>query len=689
MASKSLLTVFLIFLVPIPAFSELEILGAFYRSDIPFPQFLPFWRESWDLKDLTGETLQYAYKGMPLGGSIHIFVRNAEEKPLEIKDVTLEGTSLKRAIVFSEQRLKRYLHPASIYFADLSVDERDRLISVGEPIWWRVNPQPVPPNGTTEIVVRLRRTPQSEKVRIKLKHADGTTEISVPVQKEHPRVEDISFSPDLDRIYLYFRYPEGAGRKIVRVLMDGRDVTDSSSIGYDETLEIAPVLIHLETPVSPGSFHCFQAVYADGAVASAGIRVWSDEFAYGIWGAKPGRASDRELARWYLEDIYRHNINVQMEMIGSEAVRKFLKSEDGRRLCATLGIRRMVNDPGKGNTKNPYAYFLVDEPDCGDYRVAGLKPHQRVGSLAQALVQRSHRLRLKDPVTPHLLNVDLTYKPDNWYIYGQLPDIFASDPYYQERLRDAYWNHPGRLPLYTKAIYVYAVGAISRSACAPKPLHLILNSVCHTEKDRRFRYATPEEKRIEVYYAIAAGAKGISYWWYTPVGRYVGVGASDPEAAALWREIGLLGAEVRTAGPVIVRSCPVTLPITASRRLWVRSLLAGLDTLAIICVNDDYASDRIGTVVRPLENARVNLKLPSWLDPKDVFEITFEGIRDITWERNGSELILHLGMVELTRLILITADAQLRRRLEDLYSRFAPNVSRLVNHETRATGEKR
>jgi len=661
------------------ATAEPELLGMFYRADRPFPQFLPFWREAWSLKDATGETLQYAYAGMPVGGSVHVFLRNTGLEPLEVEEVRLEGLSLKRAIAFSEQKRKRLLRPASIYFADLTTAERERLLSAGEPVWWRVEPQPVSPGGTAQVLVRLRRTPQSKTLRLGLQWNGGTLEVLVPVRPDHPRMAGIFFSSALNRVYLYLHHPGDGGRKPRRILLDGRDVTRDSTIGYDETLDIVPVVLRRRKPLSPGSFHVFQAEYEDGLTASAGIRAWSGDFAYGMWGSKPGKEGDDELARWYVWDLYEHNINVQMEMVGSAAVRGFLKSEAGRQLCAELGIRRMVNEPGKGNLKEPWAYFLVDEPDCGDYRVQELKPHLRVGSLAQALVQRSRELRARDPLTPHLLNVDLTFKPDNWYIYGQLPDILAADPYYQERIRAAYYDHPDRLPLYTKALYVYAVGRVCQSACAPKPLHLILNSVHHIEKEQPFRFATPEEKRVEVYYALAVGAKGLSYWWYTPVPPYLGVGADDPQARALWRAIGLLGAEVRTAGPVLVRSCPAPLPVTASRRLWVRTLLAGLDTVVVICVNDDYASDRLGTVVRPLERAEVNLRLPAWLEPKEAFEITFEGPRDIAWERRGADVALHLGRVDLTRLILISADPQLRDHLQALYQeQFAAKVARLV-----------
>lgn len=46
----------------------------------------------------------------------------------------------------------------------------------------------------------------------------------------------------------------------------------------------------------------------------------------------------------------------------------------------------------------------------------------------------------------------------------------------------------------------------------------------------------------------------------------------------------------------------------------------------LICVNDDYASDRLRTVVQPVEGAELSITLPSWLEPKAVFQVTSEGI---------------------------------------------------------------
>jgi len=659
--------------VSAPASGQLEVLGSYYRPDTPFPQFAQFWGGSSQVEKEAGSAL---------GASVHVFVRNTGEQPLEIKDVLLEGVSLKQAIAFSDQRkFKKVAFAASIYFSDLPKAERDSLIAAGEPVWWKVEPESIPPAGTAQAVVRLRRAPSGEALRLGLRCADGVTEVSVPVKPSQSRVESISFSPTLDQVYLYLRHAE-PGKSPSRILMDGRDITSRSSVGRDANLDTVPVVCKLEAPLARASFHCFQAVYEDGSAAIGGIRAWADETAYGLWGAKPGKESDVELARAHVKDMGVHNINLQMEIIGSDAVRVFMNSSEGRQMLKSLGIREIVSDPEKART-TPLAYYLADEPDTADFKVTGVPPRSKVGCLGQGLIKRGEELRKVDPKTPNMVNVDMTFKPDNWYTYGQLPDIFAADPYYQTRLAEAYWKKPDQVTMYSKATFVYAVGSVCQSACAPKPLHLILNCTRLQREGRKFRFGTPQEKRIEVYYSLAAGAKSLSYWWFIPIAPDAtgscGCGADEPEAKALWDEIGLLGAEVRTAGPIIVKSCPADVPVKAPTRLWVRSLLSGLDTLVILCVNDDYLNDQRGTTFRPVENAFVIADLPSWLQPTEVFEISHKGIQDVSWNRQGSQVSMGLGTVEITRFIVVTADGKLRESLRTLYdARFASNVQKLT-----------
>ncbi len=668
------------------------LLDAHFRPDEAFPDYAIYWHEGWTTPD--GEIDNTRYEGFkePLGGSVHVYLKNNSAEPLAIEDVLLDGISLKRVIVFSEQRKNR--KPASIYFANLPRDMMDRLISLGEPIWWKVDPVRIAPGGTGEVVVRLRQVPKRPTLPLALQHAGGRIAASVQIRDRHPRVAGASFDERRDMLFLYFRYPGRRGAAPAKILVDGIDVGSLAVVGRDAEADVMPAVVSLTKPLPVASFHCVQGVYDDGAVASAGVRVWADEFAYGMWGGKQSKADDISVGRSYVNELVAHNINVQMPQAGSAAVQAYHKSPDGQRHSKALGFRTVIDEPEKWGQKDPYLFFIHDEPDCADFRFEGIPENKKIGALAMWTLQRSGELRKADAGHLQLLNVDMTYKPQNWYIYGQVPDVLAADPYYQNRLRTAYQEHPERIKVYSKATYVYAVADVCQSACEPHPLHIILYASCHVDnkEKRRFRFATPPEKRIEVFYALGAGAKGLSYWWYTPADKgekfAYGVGAAvedkDPGAAALYKEIGLLGGEIRTVGPVLLNSCPAEVPVQTKDPLWTRTLLAGLDTIVLLVVNDQYTNDEKGTNIRPVGKAAVSMKVPAWMKPASVFEVTSQGTADVKWASTGSQVSLDLGQVDVTRLIVVTADRELRRQLQERYaSQFATNVKTLMQEGSR------
>lgn len=651
-----------------------EIVGAAYRADTPFPQYLPLWAEGWARAFAEGESLQTLQQKSPLGGYVHLYLRNAAAQPFEVSDIQLDGVSLSQALAFAKDKTSGF-NPASLYFSKTPKPELDRLIAAGEPVWWKVDPVSIPAGGFGEVVIRLRRDPKAKAVVVKVVAKGDSIERRVDVGPRPPEIADISFSSRLDQVFLYVRHPRAAGVAPTRVLMDGGDVTGQSAIVSDGAIDIAPIVVRLGQPSAPGSFHCFQAAYPDGSTATAGIRAFGGDLVYGMWGYTNSGKDPEKNAKDCLTNLAAHNINVHMESMGNWT--PFITSKAGFAFLDSIGMRRMVK--WIGNTRNPAYYFLMDEPDAHDYAVNQLPVGRRLGSLGQPLVEHSKEIRARDAATPQLLNLDNTYKPDNYYTYAQLPDVVCADPYYQEQLSIMYNSRPGRLGHSTKATSVYASALVCRTAGAPKPVHIILNSVRHRGKGSEFRMATPPEKRIELYYALAAGAKGISYWWFCPYDDFYGVGGADADAVALWKEIGLLGAEVRTAGPVLLRSCPAVVPVKASKYVWVRSLLAGQDALVLVVVNDNHANDRVGTVIHPIEKASVSVTPPSWLRAQDVFEITHQGVRVVTWKQTGPQVAIDLGTVEVTRLIVVTSDPQLRPQLETRYkTQFAAKVARLL-----------
>jgi len=141
-----------------------SIIDTYYRFDVPLPEFTEFWRDMSERE----AALNLRLWEKPLAGSAHVYLMNTGTQPLEIEDVILAGISLKRAIAFSDQDVRREADPASIYFSDLSTADRKKLISAGDPIWWRTQPRSAAPGTVCEVAVRFRTNPPGDSVKLVL-----------------------------------------------------------------------------------------------------------------------------------------------------------------------------------------------------------------------------------------------------------------------------------------------------------------------------------------------------------------------------------------------------------------------------------------------------------------------------------------------------------------------------------------
>ena len=656
-----------------------EFIHAVYQPDTRFPEFMPLWREGWNWKDENGQQVDYAHEKMPLGGYLYVYVRNTTTEPVRIEDMLLNGASVAKGILREASSRGKYF--SSLAYSKLPPTQIEQLVAAGEPVWWKTEPIQISPGGMGEITVRLRREPRTENLRVTVSpegKPDSTGRLNV--RQRQPRFVGIGFSSDLKTVYAYLRHPTGEGKSPNRISVDGEDFTNRSRIAADETVDTSPVVIHLREPLAEGSFHVFRADFDEGTRAMCCVGSWYMDYVYGIWGYSGKGQTAQERRDYYLNDILGHNINALMLAIGGD-VKHYLTTDEGAEFAQSAGLHLASRVPGQ--YRDTLFHVLADEPDSRDFSAKGVDPHKRIGTSGQWLVNLARRYREQNPTTPNLLNIDNTFKPENWHVYGQLPDVACADPYYQEELQSMLHRHPGKMAFHTKPTYVYAVGKTYYSACAPKPMHLILHT-CRfgfEPEETPFRGPTPEEKRIEVYYALATGAKQISYWWYTPDRRYEGCGSDRPSMAALWNEIGLLGAEVRTAGPVLVRGCPAQLDTETPPFAWVRSLLAGDDTLVLLVVNHNVFSDRLGTAFKPLENVTVRVHLPNWLEARDVFELDYKGTAGVNWQscKTSPCLSLDLGTIALTKMVFVTSRLDLRRELQRRYeTKCAGNVSKLL-----------
>ena len=647
-----------------------QVEGTYYFTDKPFPEYMPLWQEGWSFKGEDGLKLVYAKPDMPLGGYAFIYFRNTSGAPITVSDLTIEGIKMSEALAKNwippklEQR-----YDSSVLLSKLPKDNIAKVMDAGWPVWWMPEPLTIQPGAQGEIVIRMRRNPKPKQLKIGIVTNRSTINASVAPAKAQPQFGTIAFDTDLKTVYLYPRHL-AAGAEPARVLIDGKDVTALSTIASDKSLPLSAVVVKLDQPIEMMTYHTFRVEYPDGSAAQAGIRAWGHEMIYGMW-SSPGGGGDPETElKGFIDDYALHNINCVMPfVIGQE--RKYFDTDAGWDYCEAKGVGRMTMWPDKKHVET--MLFAQDEPDATDANFQEVPPDKRLGGCGQWLVEWARALRVRATKTPVLLNIDNTYKPENWYMYHQLPDVPCVDPYYTEQQDYQDFTDPYNYQFHTRPTYVKAVATISQSSCQPKPLHVILLSCRYQSETYKGRFATPEEKRMEVYYSLGSGAKDLSYWMFPSC-----LSEGSRESKALWDEIALMGAEVRTAGPVIKSSCPVDLGTNASKFLWVKTLLSGNDTLEVVTVNENVACDRLGTVVRPCQNAQVSVALPTWLDPKDAFEVTPDGVKNVAWKRDGGNVSLGLGTVQISSFVIVTADLGLRARLQDRYqTMFAGNVAKL------------
>lgn len=658
--------------ISIPAVAQLAIVSSEVRPDREFPALLPHIIDGYDLKHGMGAPKPYS-AFVSGGGVIAITVRNATPTPVTIEKVLLDGIDLLKQIV-PKGRENQDIRAAHYLLNDPETtppEIKERLEALGQPQWVQVRPNPIPAGGFAEATVRFRRMPRIDTVELALEGA-GSPRAATRVSPGKPSplaIASVCFSDSIDRAYVYLRNRDGADFELQSVSLDGVAI----ELPKDAPRRSAHAFLPLELPLAPrwehGSFHCISATTASGETASTVLRARDAFFALGMWGYRNHGNTEMERARDTCAAFRDHGFNTHMGMGGGAVA-----DVEAQTMLDEMGLRLMKRDPMTRDAgwRGLYARFLMDEPDAHEDAIKDLPPERRLGSYAQGLIERQRDWTEADPRTLDLLNVDLTYKPENWLTYGRLPDILAADPYYQMRLLDVYTKHPGWLSRDCTPYYVFAIAEVVRWAAEPRPAHILLNSVSFREGDRVFRFGTPEEKRVEFYYALAAGAKGISYWWFTPYGECYGCGSDEPAAKAMMAEMKRLNIEARSLEPLLSRAHPaadsgvVLDPFASAAPAWLmtRSLFAGSDTMLVVLVNRDHSSDRVGTMFEPIQRAIVRLEPPAWLKPTEAFRVTREGVIPVTLVEKDAKLVAEFENLQLTEILVATRDPNLRATVE-------------------------
>jgi len=571
------------------------------------------WTEGW------GEKEQFYPKYMRPAGSVHVILRNDSGKADSVTLASVNGKPL--ADVASNDQNAGPVIWYLIESPQLAVDPKrpdDGELSIQ---------RNVPAGEWVECSLRLREVPK-ETVRVGFTTGSGAAvEAAIEPRVPAMRIESISFSPKIDLIYVYLRALDGKAPGQLTMRLDGKQIKSEMTQG-----PTGSSLVLLTAPLSPawdyGSHHLVE-IEARGEKLVEPVRAWDGFFSIGLFGT-----ADKEhvaAAKAHAANTYYWNNNEALEEAGMCTIPSGAPAGAKPRTIGGTGVLFLYNK---------------DEPDAHDVSRGDRLPYMdRLGLMAIPEVIPAQRMQRRLlPTVPNLLLVDNTYKPLNYYVYGQIPDVFSTDPY---------------VPLNGRQVdYVYHALDCARDASTPRPVVSVLWA-CSLGGKRKFgsNAPTPEEMRMMIFHSVGCGVKGIGYFidmtQTTGEGPFTGLSDNKP----LWEEVGRSNREVAALAPYLAIGCPAG-PHSVQGKVLVRTLMCGPDRLVVVAVNTyhymAYETQYETSFHFPLKNVSVTVPLPDHLRDCRVEEVNGGKLVPARFEAGKGTVTLPMDELDAARAFVVT-----------------------------------
>ena len=540
------------------------------------------------------------------GGALHAYVQNRGNEPVQLRDVLLFG-----------KPIDQWRRPfKSIWRPDEESGVHTLEFDRPEVLWHRVLPETVEPGRVAELLVRFSRAPTADRVPIELRDVQGrVAKFDVNRQPPGLTLRSAAFSKALDRLALTVVCPPGDS--VASVHFDGADVTSHCIIrptGLPSRLWL--VQVNLRSPAEQGSYHVIRLGSASEKQSAAALRAEPAFFSIGLFGNQR-QILDRR-AKLHVNTFVGHGVPDADLMAQAES----------------LDMRMLVQFQANINEYRHYpalhAYYLLDEADARDDPLV-LGRSRWIGRQSHDLEYHFQRaLRRLDPAHPCFFLCNQTTMPLNWFIYGQLSDIFCTDPYsYNPR-------------------YVRAVARTARRASLPRPCWIAVKSYWRPGSGRP---VSPEEARLMVYAAVGEGVAGISYWIYDKrVSGWSGMAASPPLEA----EASRVNAELETAASLLAYACPTDAVRTDNPKAMARALLCADKGMAVVVMNESYDITKESLRVSPLKNVKVTVQVPPFLGISGATLLEGTTQRALPVSREDGAVSFTLDELRVANLVLLT-----------------------------------
>ena len=593
------------------------------------------------------------------------------------------------------------------------VDEKGRQVKA---LFRRQHPFRVAPGKTGELQIRVQSLPQSvfqglferpdRPVRMIIKATPRKGKpclmpVHVTRHGEKLQINFMAFGPDLKTVYVYAQNNGrvmGRGKEVIhlaRVFLDGRDVTSRTTFGSKVVADdVVPLIIRLDKPLAKGRFAVVNIVTRKGARCGHALRAFPAAFPIQVTFVGPQVRKDA------VRDAHNHCFSAIGKCITTKAKRQRAFFD---RRTKELGMDALVyaGTPNAGSGLDEAAMAPIVGVWCDEVEKIPRRQGKGIPEPAGAAWYYSNLYEVAEAVAR------LRGKPMPFQFYNVMrPNLLRGYPYltqsdgicheYGERRADEL----GRVDRFGRREYRRARRPFWPYFRAAEMRFKV------DEKARRVlapwthvRPISPHEERFYTYSVLINGAKGVCHWPYAGYvrgGRWIRLGMGGgmapkvsgfvvpahvyPKLKRTWDAMGRINAELQTVGPLVARadvSYRAKVVTPAGGEVEAAALVSGLDTMVLIVVDHDFtragytSADKETRFTR--KDVRVKVALPTWLKPKSVFQVDWNGLKPLRPRAEGDALVLDLPGMMVGRIVVITSSdrvaADCRRRLEMMRER--------------------
>ncbi len=570
-------------------------------------------------------------------GTIFLYVHNSGDEPLAVSGLSLDGAEVGKVWLTDES----FLGP--------EVREQYLQVTNEHVMWYRVYPNPIPPHGVAEIILRLAPRDAWPETSEVIATVDGGGRVAATVPMEEPAfdLDYVGVSAALDELHLYARSRAATDASLTRMLVDGAPVEAEI-----HTVFAGYTYAHcrLTEPWEQGSYHAV-TIGDDAELRAVLLRALPTPPPLAIM----GNLSEGE-AQQYANHLFDAHIAFvpaqapaydRLEKYGLRGAYLYYKrlqpEAEKNEPCYYFDPAMLDHARGRAGL---WAYFLEDEPDGRYHRTA------LTGLQIPRDVERANQFcRVYDPSTPSYLQIDHGGYPRNLQIYSQIPDYVCTHAYAlgTQRVIEATAEH----------------ARYTRLASRPRPFYYLNCGYAQRKDTREF---SPEEMRLEVYTALSEGAKSLQ--WYPAHGDN-----GLLKHPRMWDAVGTVNGVLHQLLPLLAIGTPVEEPRVEGGNVRARSILCGTAAMAMILVNQDFTADKDAFSLQPAE-VRVRARVPSFLRPVGVVRVDFpQGPQEVAADIAGSTVSFTTPLTDAAAFVAYSEPqtvAQMRRVCEQKAALYQP-----------------